>query len=429
MTTSQAEQQWNGYKGEAAILLSKMSVTLSLIFASMKEVTASDEEIAQIYLTLGSIAAQLNDLAQRRFPACAKAGAPPAPVMKLCEIGANSRHQLTYCSPKMHALMRRIERAAKSDVPILITGETGVGKELIARFIHISSLRKRRLLVPINCAAIPHELFENQLFGHKQGAFTGALRDQAGAIRSASGGTLFLDEVGEMPLDLQPKLLRFLQEGEVQPVGESQPLCVDVRIIASTNRDLEAEVRAGRFRADLLHRLKVISFEIPPLRERPEDIPLLLGFFLDRYSRLPGNHSVQFSQDAVDYLSRYHWPGNVRQLSSLVLQMVSLAEEDTIIFPADLPDEVTGLASLLNDGDGLSDVPPPAAVAEAEDMQALSLGEAVTRLERKRVYDALSKNNWNYARAARQLGLSTYGLRKKYRRLFGGGMSAGVTQK
>jgi transcriptional regulator with GAF, ATPase, and Fis domain len=409
------------------MLLSEMSVTLSLIFASMKNVAASDEELAQIHLTLGGIASQLNELAQQRFPTREKAGTAPATVLKLCEIGASSRHQFTYCSPRMHAIMQRIERAAKSGAPVLITGETGVGKELIARFIHVSSPRKGCPLVPINCAAIPRDLFEDQLFGHRQGAFTGAVRSRAGAIRSASGGTLFLDEIGEMPLDLQPKLLRFLQEGEVQPVGESRPLPVDVRIVASTNRDLEAEVKAGRFRADLLHRLKVISFEIPPLRERPEDIPLLLDFFLARYSRLPGNRSLRFAQDAVDCLCRYGWPGNVRQLSSLVLQLVSLAEEDTLIFPADLPDEMTGRAGPLGD----SGAPPDAgtADADAEHIQGLSLGEAITMLERRRVYEALSKNDWNYSRAARHLGLSTYGLRKKYRRLFGQAESASLARK
>jgi transcriptional regulator with GAF, ATPase, and Fis domain len=328
----------------------------------------------------------------------------------------------------MHTIVEAIERAARRDVPILITGETGVGKELIARFIHISSRHKQGPLVPINCAAIPRDLFESQLFGHKQGAFTGATRGHTGIIRSASGGTLFLDEIGELPLDLQPKLLRFLEEGEVHTVGDSMPTKVNVRVVAATNRNLEVEVKAGAFRADLLHRLKVISFEIPPLRERREDIPLLLSFYLNKYSRLPGNHEMQLSPDALDYLLAYRWPGNVRELSSLVLQVVSLAEEATIMCPSDLPVEIIAPARSPTGEERFAVGSPRAAACVENDRSDVTLGEAVNTLERQRVYDALFKNNWSYSRAARQLGLSTYGLRKKYRRLFGDAPGASITQ-
>lgn len=412
-----------------AVLVSKILVTLSWVHSILKNIAVGDDQFSKICAGLEDTSAQLNALAGRRFPA-------PHDEKMLCLAGgstrvieANSRHQFTYCSPKMHTIMEAIERAAKRDAPILITGETGVGKELIARFIHISSRRKQGPLVPINCAAIPRDLFESQLFGHKQGAFTGATRGHTGIIRSASGGTLFLDEIGELPLDLQPKLLRFLEEGEVHTVGDSMPTKVDVRVVAATNRNLEVEAKAGTFRADLLHRLKVISFEIPPLRERREDIALLLNFYLNKYSGLPGNHEMQLSPDALDYLVAYSWPGNVRELSSLVLQVVSLAEEATIMCPSDLPVEMIAPAGYFTGEERPpGDLARAAAACAANDQSDVTLGEAVSILERQRVYDALFKNNWSYSRAARQLGLSTYGLRKKYRRLFGVERGASVTQ-
>jgi transcriptional regulator with GAF, ATPase, and Fis domain len=401
---------------QLAILVSKIMVTLSWVLSSMKDVAEYDEQISKIFAGIENVSVQLSELAERRFPAPKNVrmlGAAPR------VIEANTRHQLTYCSPRMHEVMDRIERAARRDVPILVTGETGVGKELIARFIHISSRRNRGPFVPINCAAISRDLFESQLFGHKQGAFTGAAREYSGIIRSASGGTLFLDEIGELPLDLQPKLLRFLQEGEIHPVGGSLPTRVDVRVVASSNRNLESEVKSGRFRADLLHRLKVITFEIPPLRQRREDIPLLLNFYLNKYSSLPGNYKVQLAPDAVECLVAYSWPGNVRELSSFVLQVVSLAEEDTIICPSDLPGAIVSMGGSLAG----EERPPNSSAQLAGGVDAhssdLTLEEAVSILERQKVYEALFKNNWCYSRAARQLGLSTYGLRKKYRRLFG----------
>jgi hydrogenase-4 transcriptional activator len=400
------------------ILLSRVNTTLSWILTRLENIAASDKQVSSIFSEIENVTTHLNELAERRFSASVNPGKLNDLIGTLKQLETNSNHQLIYCSAKMSAVINRVERAAKRDVPILITGETGVGKELIARFIHISSRRNLGPLVPVNCAAIPRELFENQFFGHKQGAFTGALRDQAGVIRLAARGTLFLDEIGELPLELQPKLLRFLQEGEIFPLGDNQPSRVDVRVVASTNRNLEAEVKAGRFRADLLHRLNIISFEIPPLRERREDIPVLLNFFLDKYMRLPDNCKVQFAADTIDCLTAYDWTGNVRELSSLVLQLVSLAEEDTIIFPSDLPPGFQSHVEAFSTNVRSSSDADPLLKEAADESSNLKLGEAVSLLERQRVYDALFKNNWNYSRAARQLGLSTYGLRKKYRRLF-----------
>jgi hydrogenase-4 transcriptional activator len=392
---------------------------MSRVLAGLKDVAASDEQTLALYSGLQALFVQLNKLAALQLQKTSPVALLAATGHAAREIATEPNHRFTYCSPKMHKLMERIERAARRDFPILIKGETGVGKELISRFIHISSSRSHAPLVPVNCAAIPRELFENQFFGHRQGAFTGALRDHTGIIRAASGGTLFLDEVGELPLDLQPKLLRFLQEGEIHPIGDSRPSMVDVRIIASTNRELETEVKNGRFRSDLLHRLNIISFEVPPLRERWEDIPLLLNFFLEKYCRLIGGHKVEFAPDAMDCLIAYSWPGNVRELNSLVLQLVSEVEEDAVLFASDLPHEISGFG---NSGADLHAASPDALKAPPHsthsDWSDVTLEEAVTVLERQKVHEALVRHNWNYSRAARQLGLSTYGLRKKYGRLF-----------
>jgi transcriptional regulator with GAF, ATPase, and Fis domain len=416
-------------KKRVKCLLSDMRLTLSWILSGLDGCPSSDDQIPNISSQLERMCVQLRQLAEQHFPPSANPGAHNDPATTLLRVGTSSRHQLTYCSPIMHELMAKVERIARRDLTVLITGETGVGKELIARFIHISSLRSKGPFVPINCAAIPRELFESQFFGHKQGSFTGAARDRTGIVRAAAAGTLFMDEIGELPIDLQPKLLRLLQEGEVHTVGDNGPTNIDVRIVASTNRDLEAEVRAGRFRADLLHRLKVISIEIPPLRERREDIPLLLDFFLENCSRVPGGYTVRLSPDSIDYLTRYGWPGNVRELSSLMLQIASLAEEDTVILPSDLPVEMTGLSPIAGAEPGSSEHLTAMAGPPPKEAVHLTLGEAVSLLERQSVYDALFNNNWSYTRAARQLGLSTYGLRKKYRRLFGGGVVASAAKE
>lgn len=419
MTSRQMEPLERNSQTQVAFLLSSLQATLSRALSGLKDVAASDEQVLEIYSGLQDMFIQLNKLAAIQLSKTSPVALLAATVHAAREISTEPNHRFTYCSPKMHKLMERIERAARRDFPILIKGETGVGKELISRFIHISSSRSHAPLVPINCAAIPRELFENQFFGHRQGAFTGALRDHTGIIRAASGGTLFLDEVGELPLDLQPKLLRFLQEGEIHPIGDSRPSMVDVRIIASTNRDLETEVKNGRFRSDLLHRLNIISFEVPPLRERQEDIPLLLNFFLEKYCHLIGGHRVEFAPDAIDCLVAHSWPGNVRELNSLVLQLVSEIEEDAVLFSSDLPPEISGFGNLgakpyASSPEAL-EAPPHSIDGSWPDV---TLEEAVTVLERQKVHEALVRHNWNYSRAARQLGLSTYGLRKKYGRLF-----------
>lgn len=220
-------------------------------------------------------------------------------------------------SPAASVIRDMVARVAPSLATVLITGESGTGKELVARGLHELSDRREGLFVPVNCGAIPKELLESELFGHRKGAFTGAHADRMGRFELAHAGTLFLDEIGDMPLDMQVKLLRVLQERCVEPVGSTRPVPVDVRVVAATHRDLEAEIAAGRFREDLYYRLNVLPLHTPPLRERQMDIPELLAFFAKRCT-LSGQRPIQFRADFLEILQAYHWPGNVRELGNLV---------------------------------------------------------------------------------------------------------------
>jgi transcriptional regulator with GAF, ATPase, and Fis domain len=227
--------------------------------------------------------------------------------------------------PALGALARQIDLVAPTDSAVLILGESGTGKELVAREVHRRSKRAGKPLVKVNCAAVPRELYESEFFGHARGAFTGALRDRAGRFELADGGTLFLDEVGEIPLELQAKLLRVLQEGELERVGEERTRKIDVRVIAATNRDLRSEAEAGRFRQDLYYRLSVFPVELPPLRKRPEDIPLLAEHFLALAARKLGRAGPRLTLANVQQLQRYHWPGNVRELQHVIERAVITA--------------------------------------------------------------------------------------------------------
>ncbi len=230
-------------------------------------------------------------------------------------------------SPSLRAVARQIELVAPTDSSVLILGESGTGKEVVARELHRRSRRADRPLIKVNCAAIPRELYDSEFFGHAKGAYTGALRDRAGRFELADGGTLFLDEIGEIPLDLQAKLLRVLQEGELERVGEERTRRVDVRVIAATNRDLRAEAEAGRFRGDLYYRLNVFPIELPPLRKRSEDIPLLAEQFLERFARKLGRARPRLTLANVEVLQRYAWPGNVRELQH-VLERACIVSTD-----------------------------------------------------------------------------------------------------
>ena len=250
--------------------------------------------------------------------------------MKKSQSGTLGFADLITKSANMHAVIRVAEKAAASAIPVLISGESGVGKELIARAIHGSSERRSKPFVAVNCGAMPENLVELILFGHEKGSFTGATERHVGKFVEASGGTLFLDEVGELPAPAQVKLLRAIQEGEVEPVGARKPVKVDVRLISATNRDLIADVKAGRFREDLFYRLHVFPIAVPPLRERPADIPALVRHFLARFAAEEGKRIRAVTPEALRVLSAYHWPGNIRQLENAVFRAVVLTETDAV---------------------------------------------------------------------------------------------------
>jgi DNA-binding NtrC family response regulator len=274
-------------------------------------------------------------------------------------------------SAAMQAVLRSAEKAAASAIPVLIEGESGVGKELIARAIHGSGRRRARPFVAVNCGAIPDNLVESILFGHERGAFTGATERHTGKFVEASGGTLFLDEVGELPPSAQVKLLRALQEGEVEPVGARRPVRVDVRVISATNRNLIADVTAGRFREDLFYRLHVYPIAVPPLRERPEDVPELARHFLARFAAEEGKRIRTLASDAVALLRAQGWPGNVRQLENMMFRAVVLAEGDEI-GRSELPQLAPDPAAAAEDGAPLLVEPysTPAPVAPESTPQA-----------------------------------------------------------
>jgi DNA-binding NtrC family response regulator/tetratricopeptide (TPR) repeat protein len=311
-----------------------------------------------------------------------------------------------HSSPAMTRLVEEVHKIRSSDVTVLVTGESGTGKELVARAIHALSSRRQKIFVPFNCTAVPKELSEGYLFGYRRGAFTGAVKDSVGVIRTAAGGTLFLDEIGDLPLDVQPKLLRFLQEGEIQPLGEQRPAKVDVRIIAATNTDLEEMVAQGRFREDLYYRLNVIRLRVPPLRERRSEIPTIVAYYINHYSAKFGRQDIQVTPQAIDLLMVGDWPGNVRQLCNEVQRVVARAENGTLITPEHLSPElrrmnvVAAPASVTPFG-GASSVTVP---------QNTTLADALEEVERKMIAEALRKHGGNISRAARELGLTRRGL-------------------
>ena len=327
-------------------------------------------------------------------------------------------------SPALKRLVHELSVVAGSDLPVLLLGETGVGKELFARLLHHQSPRRSRPLVHVNCAALPESLAESELFGHVRGAFSGAVSDRPGRFEAAEGGTLFLDEVGELPLSVQAKLLRTLQNGEIQRLGADRPRRVHVRVIAATNRNLREQVASGAFRADLYHRLSVYPVPIPPLRERGSDVLLLAGRFLELNRARLGLRSLRLSPDAQQALRRYRWPGNVRELE----HVISRAALKVLSRGVGQGEIVTLEASLL-DLDAL-DVPTPAGAASADGgagaqrMPALPQGawegtlrDAVDACQRQVLAQALDRHQGNWARAARALDVDASNLHKLARRL------------
>ena len=318
-----------------------------------------------------------------------------------------------HSSPAMTRLVEEVNKIRSSDVTVLVTGESGTGKELVARAIHALSSRRNKVFVPFNCTAVPKELSEGYLFGYRRGAFTGAVSDSPGVIRTAVGGTLFLDEIGDLPLDVQPKLLRFLQEGEVQTLGEQRPTKVDVRIIAATNTDLEEMVAQGRFREDLYYRLNVIRLRVPPLRERRSEIPTIVSYYINHYSAKFGRRDITITPQAVDLLMVHDWHGNVRQLCNEIQRIVARAEDAAEITPDQLSPELQRTNAVAMPAE--PSITPLSALAGAAG-QHLTLAEALAEVERRMIAEALRKHGGNISRAARELGLTRRGLYLKLER-------------
>jgi hydrogenase-4 transcriptional activator len=313
---------------------------------------------------------------------------------------------IIYDSRTMGEIIDKIERSSGSSAPALITGETGTGKELIAQAVHAVSPRYGREFIPYNCGDVGTELIASELFGHRRGAFTGAERASEGVIRAAGGGTLFLDEIGELPFAAQTRLLRFLQEGEVRPLGEARPIKVNVRIIAATNRDLEADVGAGRFRSDLYYRLNVFRIHIPPLRERREDIRPLIEHFLILRQRETGKQGLRLSDEAWALLLAYNWPGNVREAVSLSHRLVASAVNGEVIERQSIPDAIMAQPQATDAIEGCARI--------ALD---LPLHEAINKLEMLLVEHALTVTGGNRVKAAARLKIHRDGLRKMINRL------------
>ena len=299
--------------------------------------------------------------------------------------------EIVYGSKLMEELLKKASLFAKTEAPVLILGESGVGKELIARFIHKETGRKGKF-VSVNCAAIPEDLFESELFGYEKGAFTGALRSKPGLFEEADGGTIFLDEVGELPLNLQAKFLRVLQENEVRRVGGTQTKKVDVKVVAATNRDLEELVKKGDFREDLYYRLNVLTLRIPPLRERPEDILELTGFFLRKFSK-KYNKKVEITPEALQILLSYSFPGNVRELENLIHRLV-ITSVDKI-----RPEDLTDLKEKENHCNEIDFSKP--------------LPEKLAEFEKKMIEEALKRSDYIQVKAAKLLGIDEKSLRYK----------------
>jgi len=303
---------------------------------------------------------------------------------------------IVYQSEEMENVMSKVARAAESSATVLVTGESGTGKELVARAVHEVSDRRDKPFVAVNCSAVPENLIESELFGHEKGAFTGADRQRLGRFEQADGGTLFLDEIGEIPLHVQVKLLRVLQERSFQRVGGDETIDVDVRIIAATNRDLEKEVESGSFRQDLYYRINVVGLSIPPLRERRSDIPVLVEHFIGEYSKQHGKQIGSITPEALDRLVKYPFPGNIRELGNIIEQAVVLTRGDTIT---------------------VKDLPLRVSSGGEQPAGDLNLEDRVAELERNALWKALRETGGNKSAAARLLGLSERKIRymlKKY---------------
>ena len=308
-----------------------------------------------------------------------------------------------FVAEEMQTLLDTARRVAAANIPVLITGETGTGKEVLARLIHSYSPRAAKTFLPFNCSATPREMLDAQLFGHRKGAFTGASENFTGVIRAAAGGTLFLDEIGESTLDIQPKLLRFLESGEVHPIGEPHPQRVDVRVLAATNADIDGLVAQGRFREDLFYRLNIVRLHIPPLRERRVEIPVFANHYLQKFAKEMGQGELRLSEETMEYLILYRWPGNVRQIANEMRRLAALAEPGAVLMPEHLSPDLAASRRT---------VPASERPLEASEIVVRidqPLGAAIQHLERTMIQAALARTS-GVDEAAKLLGLSRKGL-------------------
>jgi len=327
---------------------------------------------------------------------------------------ASARDGIIYRSSVMRNVSDRIRMLRGSRATVLITGESGTGKELAARAIHRYSERADKTFVAYNASSIPREIAESELFGYTKGTFTGAYQDSLGIIRSAEGGTLFLDEIGDMPLEIQPKLLRFLENGEVYPLGKTKAVKTDIRVIAATNCNLGRMVAEGKFRADLWYRINSINIALPPLRDRPEDIPMLVHHMLEKFSKRENKKGIILAPGLLKELMLYNWPGNVRELANVVEQLVVFTPSGGVSGCSLLHSHVK---AQLASSKPSTDSNATRALPRTSFSQPLTLPEAVAELEQEMIENALSFHHNNISRAAAALGLSRFGLQRKLKRL------------
>ncbi len=316
----------------------------------------------------------------------------------------NGQKKLIGQSEPMLQLRQRITKLARSQAPVFITGESGTGKEVIARMIHEQGHRADDPFIPVNCGAIPSELMESEFFGHRKGSFTGATADKAGLFQAAHGGTLFLDEVADLPIAMQVKLLRAIQEKSIRPVGSEKEVDVDVRILSATHKNLEQEVDDGQFRQDLFYRINVIELAVPPLRERKEDIPLLVNHLLSRISERHSIAKPDITEDALNMLATYHYPGNVRELENILERASTLCDHDQIT-----ADDLSLRSPVNQTNEDIATDLPPEGVNSLEDY--------LETVERKAITQALERTSWNKTAAAKKLGITFRALRYRLKKL------------
>lgn len=374
-------------------------VVLTAGFPSTGQVIEATQRGAHDVLRKEALAFELRPVVENALQVVEDRRAAEQPTAELPTL--DGRVKIIGVSRALQDVFKIVGRVARSDAPVLVTGESGTGKELVAKAVHEYSPRRQKELIAINCGAIPENLLESELFGHEKGSFTGAIARRAGRFEQADGGTLFLDEIGDMPLSVQVKLLRVLQDGTFSRVGSNETLSADVRIVAATNKNLANEVAAGRFREDLYYRLNVVEIRLPPLRERPEDIPLLAEFFLQRLTRKQGMARIRLSGEAVGLLQSHRWPGNVRELENTIARACALASS-TVLLPADIPLAAApgeSRGSFKGAVDGLLDAVP--------------LGQnAFLWVKRELALRALERQDGDLKEAAAMLGVGVGDLRR-----------------